>query len=252
MKILIKILFVFAFLLSSLEVLALNPIASDSRIRTFVYGENEVFRLFTNYGYQSNIEFSRNEEVQTISIGDSSGWQLTPAGNRLFVRAMEEKAHTNMTVITNKRVYQFELFAGNSDDDNLMYVARFYYPDSDFDSTGVANISGKISQGINLKAPRNSAEDYNFDYLLTGAFDISPLKVFDDGEKTYFQFPNNNLVVPIIRNIDATVKSDLEYRVVGEFVVVDLISSRFELAHGRSFVNVYNQSRMIRSAENNW
>lgn len=252
MRILIKTLLAFLLLFSSFEALALNPIATDSRIRTFVYGENEVFRLFTNYGYQSNVEFSRNEEVQTISIGDSSGWQLTPAGNRLFVRAMEEKAHTNMTVITNKRVYQFELFAGNSEDDNLMYVARFYYPDSDFDNTGVANISGKISQGINLKAPKNPVEDYNFDYLLTGAFDISPLKVFDDGEKTYFQFPNSNLVVPSIKNVDSTVKTELEYRVVGEFVVVDAISSQFELAHGRSFVNVYNQGRIMKSAENNW
>ena len=228
-----------------------NPIVTDSRIRTFVYGENEVFRLFTNYGYQSNIEFGKNELVETISIGDTSAWQLTPAGNRLFVRAMERKAHTNMTVITNKRVYQFEVFAGDKEDENLMYVVRFYYPESEFDSDVASATSyGQIANA--MKTPKNPVEDYNFDYLLTGSQDISPLKVFDDGEKTYFQFPDNNLVVPTIRIVDDTIKTDLEYRVVGEFVVVDQISSKFELNHGRSFVNVYNQGRMIREAQNNW
>ncbi|MDJ1407606.1 MAG: hypothetical protein MRQ13_04430 [Candidatus Midichloria sp.] len=44
-----------------------KPIATDSRIRTFVYSQNEVFGIVVHYGYQTNIEFADGEEIQTIS-----------------------------------------------------------------------------------------------------------------------------------------------------------------------------------------
>ncbi len=109
-----------------------TPITTDSRIKTFVYNENDVYRLLTHYGYQLNIEFGRKEQIQTISVGDRTGWQIIPNGERLFVRAMEDKAHTNMTVVTDKHAYQFDLYSappGQNGWDELVYVVRFYYPD---------------------------------------------------------------------------------------------------------------------------
>ena len=46
-----------------------KPVVSDSRIKTFVYNENDVYKLKTHYGYQSNIEFSRAESIETVSVG---------------------------------------------------------------------------------------------------------------------------------------------------------------------------------------
>ena len=109
-----------------------TPITTDSRIKTFVYNENDVYRLTTHYGYQLNIEFGKKERIQTISVGDRAGWQIVPSGQRLFVRAMQDKAHTNMTVVTNKRAYQFDLYSAQPNNkgwDELVYVVRFYYPD---------------------------------------------------------------------------------------------------------------------------
>lgn len=108
------------------------PIVTDSRIKTFVYNANEVFALTTEYGYQSNIEFADNETIETVSIGDRVSWQVIPAARRMFIRAMEENAHTNMTVITSKRAYQFDLRSSSAADtvgsEQLVYVVRFYYP----------------------------------------------------------------------------------------------------------------------------
>ncbi|MFZ4125904.1 MAG: TrbG/VirB9 family P-type conjugative transfer protein [Rickettsiales bacterium] len=110
-----------------------QPIVSDSRIKTFVYNENEVFNVTTHYGYQANVEFGNKEEIETVSVGDRVGWQIVPAGRRLFIRAMEEKAHTNMTIVTNKRAYQFDLRSSESDavygSEELTYVVRFFYPE---------------------------------------------------------------------------------------------------------------------------
>jgi type IV secretion system protein VirB9 len=109
------------------------PITTDNRIKTYVYSENEVFLLLVNYGYQASIEFGIGEEVETISIGDSYAWKITPVGRRLFIKSLEENMHTNMTVITNKRTYQFDVISKPIDeniDKDLVYVVRFFYPTS--------------------------------------------------------------------------------------------------------------------------
>lgn len=108
------------------------PVASDSRVKTFVFNENDVYSLLTYYGFQSNIEFGPKEKIETVSIGDRAGWQVVPAGRRLFIRAVADKLHTNMTVVTNERAYQFDLRATNPAElpqEELAYVIRFYYPD---------------------------------------------------------------------------------------------------------------------------
>jgi|GEM_PF-988895 len=110
-----------------------TPVVTDSRIKTFVYNESDVYQVLTHYGYQSNIEFGKGEQVNTVSVGDRVGWQIVPAGRRLFIKAMEENAHTNMTVITNKRAYQFDLRSSgqvpNYPSQELVYVVRFFYPE---------------------------------------------------------------------------------------------------------------------------
>jgi len=123
------------------DVHAVEPIITDSRIKTFVYNENDVFTLTTHYGYQSNIEFAKNERIETVSLGDRVAWQIVPAGRRLFVRPQEENVTTNMTVITNKRAYQFDLRAEAGQlkpNAQLAYVVRFYYPED-----MMANLAGQ-------------------------------------------------------------------------------------------------------------
>lgn len=106
-------------------------LTTDSRIKTYVYSPNEVFLLVLHYGFQSHIEFSKNETIDTITLGDSFAWKLTPLGNKLFIKPMEKNIRTNMTIITNKRTYQFDIVAKellDGEDKDLVYVVRFQYP----------------------------------------------------------------------------------------------------------------------------
>ena len=107
------------------------PVATDSRIKTFVYSENDVFNLVTHYGYQSNVEFGLTEQIERVSLGETSSWQIVPDGRRLFVRALTTNAHTNMTVITNRHAYPFDLTSvptPTTPNEELAYVVRFFYP----------------------------------------------------------------------------------------------------------------------------
>lgn len=119
------------FLLANIAI-ADEPITTDNRVKTYIYNENEVYNLMIFYGYQTSIEFARGEEVVNISMGDSYAWKITPVGRRLFVKPLEDNMHTNMTILTNRRAYQFDLFSKKIEgkfDKELVYVMRFYYPE---------------------------------------------------------------------------------------------------------------------------
>ncbi len=106
------------------------PIATDSRIKTYVYNQNDVYLVLINAGFQSSIEFERGESIKTLSLGDSYSWNLTPIGNRLFIKPLENNVRTNMTIITNLRTYQFDIASKSEEqnDTDMAYVIRFFYP----------------------------------------------------------------------------------------------------------------------------
>ncbi len=107
------------------------PITRDIRIKTYIYNPNEVYLLVLHHGFQSHIEFAQGESIDTISLGDSYAWKITPLGNRLFIRPLEKNIRTNMTIITNKRVYQFDIVSKELDEGeerDLVYQIKFFYP----------------------------------------------------------------------------------------------------------------------------
>jgi type IV secretion system protein VirB9 len=88
--------------------------------------------MLLNFGFQSHIEFERGEEVQNISLGDTYAWHITPLGHRLFIKPIEKDVTTNMTIITTKRIYHFDLVSKDldpSEQDKIVYQVKFYYPE---------------------------------------------------------------------------------------------------------------------------
>ncbi len=130
--------------------LAAEIVGTDSRIRTFVYGPNDVFRVTTSYGYQTIIEFEEDEKIKTISVGNSGFFRITPMKNKIILRGLQTNQLTNATVITAKRTYQFEFSTMINTLDDVMYAVRFYYPE---------NFGGNIPPGLlqnNLGSPSDS------------------------------------------------------------------------------------------------
>ncbi len=108
-----------------------EPVTTDSRIKTYIYSPNDIYLLVLHYGFQSHIEFAKNESIETITLGDTYAWKITPLGNRLFIKPLERNIRTNMTIITNKKTYQFDIVAQeleSGDEKDLVYVVRFQYP----------------------------------------------------------------------------------------------------------------------------
>ncbi|MBF8246911.1 MAG: TrbG/VirB9 family P-type conjugative transfer protein [Rickettsia sp.] len=106
------------------------PLTKDYRIRQYLYNPNEIFLLVIHHGFQSYIEVEKSEAIQTISLGDSYSWSINVLDNRVFIKSLEKYLQTNMTIITNKRIYQFDLVSKELDEykeRDFVYAIKFSY-----------------------------------------------------------------------------------------------------------------------------
>jgi type IV secretion system protein VirB9 len=221
-----------------------RPLKMDHRVQTIVYQPDQVYKYVGHYRYQSSIEFAEDEEIRTISMGDTTAWMINPAGNRLFLKPIEQDATTNMTLLTNKHTYLFELHARDTDDIDdaeMVFILRFIYP-------GEGN-GGDLSGAGFLDNVPDPSEDttgkYNFSYSISGSDLIAPIKIFDDGEFTYFQFQDKNAEVPAFFLVDKDGNESLiNFRTRGDYIVVERVAKNFTLRRGNDIVCVFNDGRV--------
>ncbi len=227
-----------------------RPIGGENRIKIINYMPNTVFKFVGFYEYQSIIEFGLDEEIDTISMGTPTPWQIVPAGNRIFIKPVEDNATTNMTVITNKRMYFFEMIAEEAtgvNDPRLSFVVKFIYPEQYSLSTGGegSSTSGAVTTiSQNMGPDLSKPELYNFNYSISGqAKNIEPLQVFDDGEFTYFKFRDLNTELPAIFLVKRDNTEGLvNFRINAGYVVVERVADRFTLRHGADTLCVFNET----------
>ena len=250
----------------------------DPRIKTLVYNENEVYSFVTRSGFQSSIEFSRDENIETLSIGDSIGWQVTPAINRIFIKPLQRNGVTNLAVITNKRSYQFELVATDSrnyQSTQHIYVLRFFYPDENgykLDQTDrtrgdlrpisntpipelptsfapmPAPVAAPVSLPEDFSAPSMAAPPpapmpsaFNYNYTLTGPDSLAPTKVYDDGRSTYLELPPTAAAptVSIVSPVGSEIPVPAKRQ--GNLLVVNQVADKLTLRNGDDLVCLFNE-----------
>ncbi len=215
-----------------------KPLAIDKRLGVIVYSPYDVHKYTGYYGYQTSIIFDIDETIDTMSMGDSTSWQMVPNGNRLFLKPIESDATTNMTLITNKRVYYFELHAKEAKDIHeagLMFAIKFIYPEEqDAVNNSVYNTS--------VEPDLTDKSLYNFEYTISGPDAISPIKIFDDKRFTYFEFKDKNAELPAVFYTDSKGNDNIvNYRILGRYVVVESIRERFTIRYDKKTVCVFNE-----------
>jgi len=148
-----------------------------------------------------------------------------------------------MTVITNKRMYFFEMHAKNANsinDPDLAFIVKFVYP-SETNYSAVKHVES--DSGPDLTKP----ELYNFNYRISGsAVNIEPIQIFDDARFTYFKFREINTELPAIFlvNNDGS-EALINYRVEKGYVIVERVAEKYTLRHGNDVICVFNEKPQI-------
>jgi len=229
-------------------------IGSDSRFKVLPYRSNGVYRITFPYDTTTYIELENGETLTNYSFNDNlkqTAWDIATVQNRIYLRPVEDNADCQVTFMTNKRVYYFEFLAREPEmisndsfkNKDFTFSIKFNYPSAE-DSDGIKKYA--TSSLPNLEKP----EEYNFNYTITGEETIFPTKIFDDGRFTYFEFREKGGIIPAIFTVDSTNHESLaNYRIVGPYVAVEILGSRFTLRYGNDIVCVYNESIWLKEKE---
>jgi type IV secretion system protein VirB9 len=213
-----------------------RPGSGDPRIFVVDYDPAQVVELNATMGYQTFVEFSPDEHIENVAVGDSTGWQITPnrAANLLFIKPMGEVPTTNMTVVTNYRHYAFELKARAhtpANDKSIVFTLRFQYPEAAKVRLAEKPVAPEVPP---LPKVVNSAYSYD------GSPKILPARIFDDGHATYFEFQDSDSY-PAIFSVDGEKNEVLVNSYMrGGFLVVDTMAPGFVLRQGNEVTHIYN------------
>lgn len=189
--------------------LVATPLPGDSRLVQFEYDADNTFLLLARPKLVTHIEFGRDEQIVTVAGGDTKNWELTPTSNlrNLFVKPVSEQLETSMTVITNKRSYQFVL---RSTGPGAKWYQRVTWRYGETILLDLKAAEEKAVEEHKAVAAVERARDaqtlgvgvdpasLRFGYQLTGEANFRPVSVFDDGKFTWIRIPAGSQELPAL------------------------------------------------------
>ncbi|WP_369027008.1 TrbG/VirB9 family P-type conjugative transfer protein [Qipengyuania sp. RANM35] len=219
----------------ALGLLATPALAKDPRLVEVMYDDMRIVRVDGKVAVQASIVFGEDESIENVAIGDSQAWQVTPnkRANILFVKPLEARAATNMTVITNKHTYLFDLIA--SPTAKPLYVLRFNYPPEpekpkeQLAANAPASQPDAPAQQIMTVDP----SDLNFAWNASGDPGLLPENTFDDGTATFLTWPEGKEVPAILVTNSDGVEGPVNFTVRGDTIVVDGVPRTIVLRSGK-------------------
>jgi type IV secretion system protein VirB9 len=230
------------FVAPLLSVHAETPVAKadpDTRIRVTGYSGDKVYRLVGYVGYQIDLEFEPDETFVGLGAGDIEGLAFASQGNHLFLKPKASRVSTNLTVLTNRREYQFDYTASTERPEprepDVTYVLRFTYPKPPAAVDPVARIERQLDSSATQRP-------HNYDYWYCGFPALKPLAASDDGVHTRLRFgAHTELPAIFVRNDDGS-ESLLNFNMDAGDVVIHRVARRFVLRRGHLRGCIVNES----------
>ncbi len=217
--------------------------ATDSRIRSVAYDPEQIVRIVGKSGIQSTIEFSGDEKIENVAVGDSSKWQITPnrRASLLFVKPLAPHSRTNMTVVTDKRTYMFDLVAGEASA-SAVYAMKFSYPNEK-----KAEVAKAAAQQVAAATTRPTAvaEKLHFDWKSNGNKGLLPARVFDDGSSVYLAWDKETPLPAILTQNEDKQEGPVNYQLRGEYIVVTPVPSNLVLRYGKRSAALWPTRQVI-------
>lgn len=173
----------------------------DPRVRYAQWVDGQVYRVQTQLGRVTSVEFGPDEQITSVVAGDtvSFNFDAIPGGHAFVMKPTTAGAATNINVYTNKRQYYFEVSESRA---AQFSVVRFTYP-----------------RGSGTPANRQVARGpLNYDYAGSVVNGTTPTEVWDDGAFTYFRFRRNG-EMPAIFKVTAGRESTVNSQTMPDGVV---------------------------------
>lgn len=228
-----------------------TPLRGESRLVEFVHDQDNSYLVLAKPKAVTHIQFAADEVIQSVAAGDTANWEFTPTRNRknLFVKPRFDDQETSLTVITDKRSYQFVLRSTGDGKKWYQRVSWIYNGELVLTMEGLPEAKPTSPETQAPAAPPQKAasavdvgvepEKLRFGYEISGDAPFRPRVVFDDGRFTYFKMPSNLQELPaLFAVIEDKDYSLVNFEVKGDYLVAQRLLPLAVLKLGREEVRV--------------
>lgn len=218
-----------------------NQALDEGRVRSVAYSPSDVVSIAGLEGFQSLIAFGDDEKIENVAVGDSLAWQVTPnkRANVLFLKPVMRGAVTNMTVVTDKRVYLFDLRTA-ARPNAVLYSLRFSYPAPPAPPAPPVPEPAAPPPAAPANELAERAAQLNFAWGRQGSGKLLPAHVFDDGRAIYLDWGKDTPLPAILVAGDGGVEGPVNYSMRGGTLVVDGVMRQLVLRSGGDTATLTN------------
>ncbi len=208
----------------------------------FDWEQGRLYQIYTKPERITDIAFELGETIISIGGGDSQRWTIseTQSGKEpflrkhIFVKPHQLDISTNLVVTTDRRTYHIEIHTLP----HIPYQASvsWRYPSS---ALIIAHECSGTKKDPKSETPMSGVgqRQLNFNYHLVASARPAwmPRRVFDDGHKTYVEFPESmqDTEAPILYGLSSAKEQEvLNYRRHKNFYIIDHLVDIAELTLG--------------------
>jgi len=207
----------------------------------YEFAPGALYEVYAAPGYLSTILLEPGEAIVTVAAGDTTRWMVeeTTAGDigeprsLLLLKPTRAGIRTNIVLVTDRRTYLIEAIAVQG----AAYSAQTAWRYGDQDASHDAAIGGVDVEAVNFRYHIETVRGRNPHWR--------PVRVFDDGRRTYVEFPldiSTSEAPPLFLR-DGPDAALVNYRVVGNRYVVDRLFDVAELRLGGARQTIVRISR---------
>ena len=206
-----------------------DPANFTDATHIYDYAPGAIYEIYGAPGFISTVLLEPGETIVTVAAGDTTRWMVEQAIGAdvvnaramLLIKPTRANIRTNIVLVTDRRAYAIEAIATGGQTYSAQTAWR-YPAASDNDLAGALAALETLNFGYRISAVRGSNPRWR------------PVRVFDDGRKTYIEFPPEIATseAPPLFVIESGEATLVNYRVSGSRYVIDRLFDIAELRLG--------------------
>jgi type IV secretion system protein TrbG len=222
----------------------LNAANSESKT-VYAYTPDSIYTLYGAPGRVIDIQLQPGERLSgPVIAGDTVRWVVGTASSKngagaithVLVKPIMAGIETNFIITTDRHSYHLIAKSLNR---NFLPTVSWTYPQDEMAKFATFSQEGE-GGGESLVTDGISPDRLNFKYKIDAddEYPWTPVRVFDDGSKTYIQMSRNmkNTEAPVFFVKDKRGLNLVNYRVKGEYYIIDRLFDEGEFRCGKDDV----------------
>ena len=221
------------------------PAPKENRIVRYTYSPDVIFRILSVPTLHTHLELAEDEGVrETPAIGDQAQWIVTGGPRHLYIKPLRYDLETSLTVVTNKRTYQFQLIAGGSASAQRFQKVGFLYPERELEvklqkDTAAAVVETEQNRlDDQIIATNVDPATLDFGYKIEGDARFKPTAVYTNGKFTFLVMPNTQDSPAVFLLDDQDNPSLINYQIKPNMIVIERVSKKLLLKLGNAEVKI--------------